>query len=112
MVTSHAWSSSYVPQKAIVTLSDTSSPHDLAELRWRLHDLVLDGVREVVIDISDVDGLSSTTLAALLATHRVCRQRGGGVVIRYPDRSTLGMLRRTGLDRVFRVERPSFDQPS
>jgi anti-anti-sigma regulatory factor len=40
----------------------------------------------------------------LLDTHRVCRRRGGGVVIRHASRKMTDVLRRTGLDRVFDVE--------
>jgi anti-anti-sigma factor len=93
-----------LPQRAIVTLSDAELADGLATLRWRLRDLVLDGVCLVIVDVSDVDQISSTVLAALLDTHRVCRRRGGGVVIRHASRKMTDVLRRTGLDRVFDVE--------
>lgn len=93
-----------LPQKAIVTLSDELLADGLSALRWRLRDLVMDGVCLVVVDISDVEQIESTLLAALLDTHRVCRQRGGGVVIRHADRKAADLLRRTGLDHVFEVE--------
>ncbi len=93
-----------LPQRAIVTLSDTELATGLTSLRWRLRDLVMDGVCLVIVDVSDVDQISSTVLAALLDTHRVCRRRGGGVVIRHASRKMSDVLRRTGLDRVFDVE--------
>ena len=73
-------------------------------LRWQLRGLVMDGVSLVVVDVSELDQISSTVLAALLDTHRVCRRRGGGVVIRHASRRMSDVLRRTGLDRVFEVE--------
>lgn len=93
-----------LPQKAIVTLSDADLDGGLPVLRWRLHGLVMDGVCLVVIDVSEIDQISSTVLAALLDTHRVCRRRGGGIVIRHAGRKLTDVLRRTGLDRVFEVE--------
>ncbi|HZX07904.1 STAS domain-containing protein [Kribbella sp.] len=93
-----------LPQRAIVTLSDAELACGLSSLRWRLRDLVMDGVCLVVVDVSDLDQLESTVLAALLDTHRVCRRRGGGVVIRHAGRKLSDVLRRTGLDRVFDVE--------
>ena len=93
-----------LPQKAIVTLSDADLDGSLSPLRWRLHGLVMDGACLVVIDVSEIDQISSTLLAALLDTHRVCRRRGGGVVIRHASRKMTDVLRRTGLDRVFEVE--------
>jgi anti-anti-sigma factor len=97
-------SSSPLPQKAIVTLSDSDLGTGLTPLRWRLRGLVMDGACLVVIDVSEVSEMSSTLLAALLDTHRVCRRRGGGVVIRHANRKMTDVLHRTGLDRVFDVE--------
>ena len=96
--------SSPLPQKAIVTLSDTDLGGGLTALRWRLRGLVMEGACLVVVDVSEIDQISSTLLAALLDTHRVCRRRGGGVVIRHASRRMADVLRRTGLDRVFEVE--------
>ncbi|WP_329001025.1 STAS domain-containing protein [Kribbella sp. NBC_00709] len=92
------------PQRAILPLSDTELATGLSQLRWQLQALVMDGVCLVIVDVSEVDQISSTALAALLDTHRVCRRRGGGVVIRHASRKMSDVLRRTGLDRVFDVE--------
>jgi anti-anti-sigma factor len=91
-------------QKAIVTLSEPDLDSAPTALRWQLRGLVMDGVSLVVVDVSELDQISSTVLAALLDTHRVCRRRGGGVVIRHASRRMSDVLRRTGLDRVFEVE--------
>ena len=93
--------------KAIVTLTEANIADGASDLRWQLHDLMLDGVRTIVVDVSQVDRLPSTVLAALLATHRACRAQGGGVVIRYPGRAARALLRRTGLDHVFAVDQPT-----
>lgn len=95
-------------QKAIVTLTNATTMTGTADLRWQLHDLMLDGVRTIVVDVSHVDHLPSTTLAVLLATHRTCRAQGGGVIIRYPGRAARALLRRTRLDQVFTVEQPTY----
>jgi len=76
----------------------------VAQLRWRLLEAVGAGARRVVVDLSAVSQLSSTAVAALLGVHRVCRARGGAVVLRGPTRSTLNLLYRTGLWRVMQVE--------
>lgn len=93
-----------LPQKAIVMISDADLGSGLTALQWRLRGLVMEGTCLVVIDVSDIGEMSSTLLAALLDTHRVCRRRGGGVVIRHASRKMTDVLRRTGLDRVFDVE--------
>src|SRR5690606_22586972 len=90
--------------EAVVTLTEADVAEGTAELRWQLRDLVLSGVRRIVVDVAAIDRLPSTTLAALLSAHRACRARGGGVRIRNPNRATLDLLRHTGLHRVFAVE--------
>lgn len=94
-----------LPPKAIVTVTDALLAQGLSGLRWQLRDIVMDGAYLVVIDVSEVDRISSSLLAALLDTHRVCRRRGGGVVIRHANRRTSELLRRTGLNKVFEVEK-------
>jgi anti-anti-sigma factor len=96
-----------LPQKAIVTLTDSDLHDGLTALRWQLRELVMDGTCLVVVDVSELGQISSTLLAALLDTHRVCTRRGGGVVIRHASRKTSDVLHRTGLDRVFEVEKAS-----
>lgn len=88
-------------------LSDNLVSNGLPELRWELRNLLLDGARNVVVDLARVEHLSSGALATLLTTHRACRARGGGVLIRNPNRRTLDLLRHTGLRRVFGVEHAS-----
>jgi anti-anti-sigma regulatory factor len=58
----------------------------------------------VLVDVSEISHLSSTFLAALLDTHRACRQRGGGAVIRHANRKMTELLRRAVLNPVFEVE--------
>lgn len=93
-----------VQDVGVVQITDATFVDGMAGLRWRLRALVLDGVRTVVADLSGLRQLSSTAVAALLSAHRVCRVRGGGVVIRNPNRRNLDMLHRTGLHRVFTIE--------
>ncbi|WBQ02077.1 STAS domain-containing protein [Kribbella sp. CA-293567] len=90
--------------KAIVALSESDLDDGVAALGWRLRGLVMDGASLVVIDVSELSHISSTLLAELLETHRVCRRRGGGIVIRHANRKMADVLHRTGLDRVFDVE--------
>lgn len=95
---------SLVHDEAVVVLNEARVSEGL---RWELDDLVLAGVRVVVVDVARVAALSSTTLAVLLGAHRACRARGGGVVIRNPNRRVLDLLLHTGLHQVFELEDPT-----
>ena len=96
-----------LPPKAIITVSEALLARGMTGLRWQLSDIVMQGAYLVVIDLSEVEQVSSQLLSALLGTHRTCHRRGGGVVIRHANRRTSELLRRTGLDEVFEVENAS-----
>lgn len=103
--------SSEVVDRAVVRLTDATFRDGVAELRWRLREQILAGVRVLVVDVSAVRQLSSTAVAALLGAHRSCRARGGRVIIQDPNRRTLDLLRRTGLWRVLRPEFTAAGRP-
>jgi len=88
----------------VLRVTDATLEDGLADLVWLLHDAVVAGARRIVVDLHDVHHLSSSIAASLLSTHRACRARGGGVVVRGANRRTEDLLCRTGLWRVLCVE--------
>jgi anti-anti-sigma factor len=86
--------------EVVLRLTDAMVFDGLADLRWALHDALLAGARRLVLDVSDVQCLSSSAVASFLAAHRTCRARGGGVVLVGANRRTEDLLHRTGLWRV------------
>lgn len=88
----------------VVTLSEALVADGLADVRWLLHDALRGGARRVVVDLSRVQHLASPALASFLWAHRICRARGGALVLRGADRRTEDMLRRTGLTHVLHVQ--------
>ena len=88
----------------VVSLDESLVADGLADVRWLLHDALLGGARRVVVDLSRVHSLASPALASFLWAHRICRARGGALVLRGADRRTQDMLRRTGLTHVLHVQ--------
>ena len=88
----------------VVRLTEDMLADGVADIRWLLRDAVLSGAREVVVDVREVEHLSSPAVASLLSAHRACRARGGSVVVRGPNRRILDLLRRTGLWRVLGLD--------
>ena len=80
-----------------VWLDDSRIRDGLADLRWRLDDLLAGGSSRLIIDVSGVGLLSSATMAAMLWTKRRCMTRGVQMVVRNPTRQSLSVLRRSGL---------------
>ena len=72
----------------------------LADARGLLHDALRGGARTLVVDVSQVIRLPAAALATLLWAHRICRCRGGAVVLRGADPATTATLHRTGLEHV------------
>ncbi|GAB3426367.1 hypothetical protein GCM10027569_65540 [Flindersiella endophytica] len=90
--------------KATIHLTDETLVDGMAGLRWQLRAILVEGARHIVVDVKRVRRISSAVIGALLGAHRVCRARGGGVVLRNPDRRTVDLLLRHGLHYVFAID--------
>jgi anti-sigma B factor antagonist len=88
----------------VVSLDDDNLLRGLSDLRWHLDELLAGRAPVLVVDISGLSRLSSATLAALLWAQRGCRSRGGGVLLRGPNRRCRDVLARTGLIDLFSVD--------
>ena len=87
-----------------IHLDDDLLAGGLADVRWALLGTLHAGARSLVVDLSRVQHLPDAAVAVLVSAHRICRARGGGVVLRGADLRTEGLLRRTGLWRVLVAE--------
>ena len=88
----------------VVSLSAALLADGLADVRWLLHDALLAGARRIVVDRSRAPLLTSPVLASVLWAPRICRARGGALVLRGADRHTRDLLYRTGLWRVLQIQ--------
>lgn len=88
----------------VVSLDDENLLRILSDLRWHLDELLAGRPPVLVVDISGLSQLSSATLAVLLWAQRGCRSRGGGVLVRGPNKRCRDMLARTGLIDLFPVD--------
>lgn len=88
----------------VVRLEESSLRSGIGDLRWHLDDMLADGPSTLVIDVSGIERLSSTTIAALLWAKRHCLSRRVRVVVGDPTDHTLELLRRTGLYGVLEIE--------
>jgi anti-anti-sigma factor len=93
--------------EVLIVLDDALLADGVADVRWLLHDALLAGARRLVVDLTGVQHLSSTAVASFLWAHRICRARGGAVVLRGANRRTEDLLHRTGLWRVLQIESSS-----
>jgi anti-anti-sigma factor len=90
--------------EAIVELRPEDLPHAMLDLHRVVTQAVLRGACRVVVDVSQVDCLTSTSITALLWARRRCVARGGVVVLRNPSARRMDLIIRTGLWDVIEVE--------
>jgi anti-anti-sigma regulatory factor len=90
--------------EVVVPFDEVLRAGGLADARWLLHDALLSGARTVVVDLSRVPQLPPGSLATFVWAHRICRARGGGVVLRGAGPGVTGSLQRTGLWRVLAAD--------
>ena len=90
--------------RVTIHLDDELFADGLADVRWLLLGALHAGARSLLVDLSGVQRLPDAAVAVLLWAHRICRARGGAVVLRGTDRRTEDLLHRTGLWRVMVLE--------
>jgi len=89
--------------RCVIVVDDTATDA-VVDSSCRLRHAVLHGEQTDVVDASELTRPTSATIAALIGAHRVCRARGGRILLRAPHRRTQELLRRTGLVHVLRIE--------
>ncbi len=88
----------------VAVLDDHAVAQGLTDLRSRLTEVLSAGDACLVVDVSGLDRISSSVVAALLRAKRKCAARGVDVVVRGSAGQSLGLLTRTGLAAVLDVE--------
>jgi anti-anti-sigma factor len=61
------------------------------------------GRKELLLDLSNVDNLTSTALAGFLRLHKKLHQQGGRLILTHANAAVREVLALTYLDRVFEV---------
>ena len=90
--------------EVVVELRPEDLPHTMLDLHRVVTQAVLRGACRVIVDVSQVDCLTSTSITALLWARRRCVARGGAVVLRNPSARSMDLIIRTGLWDVIEVE--------
>ena len=90
--------------EVVVELRPEDLPHAMLDLHRVVTQAVLRGACRVIVDVSQVDCLTSASITALLWARRRCVERGGAVVLRNPSARSMDLIIRTGLWDVIEVE--------
>ena len=76
---------------------------DATSLHEKLHELIHNGTRSVVVDLKDVDGMHSSGLGILIGGLSALRKSGGDLRLSSVTEKIDEVLRLTNLDRVFDI---------
>ena len=85
--------------RALVTARGSIDLHSSEELRERLAELVDQGEREIVVDLTAVDFCDSSGLNVLVRAYKQARQAGASFSVTGAYGRVDNVLRTTGLDR-------------
>lgn len=90
---------------AIVKLSGSANMDVCGTLQDRLYELAEQSIRQLILDLSDLDFMSSVGLGAIIAAYLRCRLRNCEVKLVGPRPRILELLDLTRLTRLFDVFR-------
>jgi anti-sigma B factor antagonist len=88
---------------AVVKLRGSANMNVAGELQERLIELVDARVRRLVLDLSELDFISSVGLGGIIAAHLKCRYNNGLIQIARPQPAIRELLTVTRLDRLFPI---------
>jgi anti-sigma B factor antagonist len=89
------------PGVAVFTLAGEADLHRAPELRERIAEVIDDGARDIVVDLSEVTFIDSMTLGVLLGAMKRVNPRGGRLAVVVSDDNIRRIFEITLLDRVF-----------
>jgi anti-sigma B factor antagonist len=87
----------------LVTVSGRVDSSNAPQLDEALKNLTNSGRSNLVLDLSQVDYMSSAGLRSLVSTLRDCKRKGGDVRLATPSPRVSDVLSLAGLDSIFEV---------
>jgi len=96
---------------AVLRLTGDVDALTQAEFRRMADDLLAESTTSrLVVDMSELSTIDSSGLGLLVHLHTVCREKDVPMVLTNVPPRADALLKRTGLDRVFRIDGPSAER--
>ncbi len=90
-------------QKLVVTLIGRLDAQSAPELEEAM-EKSLDGITDVVFDMTDLDYISSAGLRILLAAYKLMEKRGGSMKLTNVSEEVVAILKMSGFIAIFEIE--------
>ena len=89
--------------KAVVRPAGDMVAATLPELRAKMREIVEEGVRELVIDLADVQMVDSSGIGLLISAHNSLRKAGGQLAVIHASADILELFRTMRIHQHFSV---------
>ena len=90
-------------EQYVISLAGEVDLYTAPEFKQQLLEVIDQGGRDVIVDLSDTTFIDSTTLGVLVGGVKRLRPSGGSLVLVCSDQNILKIFEITGLDRVFPI---------
>jgi anti-sigma B factor antagonist len=87
----------------VISLTGEVDLYTAPEFKQQLLDVIAQGARQVVVDLTDTTFIDSTTLGVLVGGVKRLRTHDGQLSLVCSDRNITKIFEITGLDRVFAI---------
>ena len=87
----------------VISLSGEVDLYTAPEFKQQLLEVIGQGGKDIVVDLSDTTFIDSTTLGVLVGGVKRLRPAGGQLTLVCSDRNITKIFEITGLDRVFSI---------
>ena len=87
----------------VIELGDEIDLYTAPEFKERMVELIEDGKKRIVVDLSAATFIDSTTLGVLVGGVKRLRPAGGSLALVCTDQNITKIFEITGLDRVFPI---------
>ena len=92
-------------QQYVISLSGEVDLYTAPEFKERLVQVIEDGKKQLVVDLSKATFIDSTTLGVLVGGVKRLRPSGGSLALVCTDQNISKIFEITGLDRVFPIHK-------
>ena len=90
-------------QTHVIQLGGEIDLYTAPEFKERMVELIEDGKKRILVDLSDATFIDSTTLGVLVGGVKRLRPSGGALALVCTDQNITKIFEITGLDRVFPI---------
>lgn len=87
----------------IIRLAEFMSEINTNKLRSQINDVMADGMKLILMDLQDITFMNSSTIGALVATHKLVKEKGGTLSLCSLNEQVKTLFALTKMDHVFDI---------